>query len=67
MGGTKGGSRSDSHPAASKKRDRQHNSPAMGKAASAAPILVASLVAGVPLALYILFLGLAAIPYFQRK
>ncbi|KAK4121923.1 alpha/beta-hydrolase [Parathielavia appendiculata] len=31
------------------------------------PILVASLVVGVPLAVYSLFLGLASIPYFQRN
>jgi hypothetical protein len=31
------------------------------------PILVASLVVGVPLALYAVFLGLSAIPYIQRQ
>jgi hypothetical protein len=35
--------------------------------ANTAPILVPTLVVGVPLGVYILFLGLTSIPYFQRK
>lgn len=35
--------------------------------ANEVPILVPTLVVGAPLGLYILFLGLSCIPYFQRK
>jgi hypothetical protein len=50
--------------AMSKGQSRQKQPSAM---VNKVPILVASLVVGVPLVVYLLFLGLASIPYFQRK
>lgn len=49
-----------------KSHDRRRQ-PSASKMANPAPFLVVGLVIGVPLAVYILFLGLSAIPFFQRQ